>query len=167
MLRFAVEFGGPIAVRYPRGTAYTGYEEYRDPIEYGKSEIIYEEKDIAVLSVGHMFEEAVKVWQNLKKQNLNCSLINARFVKPVDEELLVRLSENHRLIVVMEENVRAGGFGEHVTAFICRRALPVKTLTLAIPDTYVEHGSIDVLRRENGIDSETMTQKILEAVKEL
>ncbi|HBN57425.1 MAG TPA: 1-deoxy-D-xylulose-5-phosphate synthase [Lachnospiraceae bacterium] len=167
MVRFAASYGGPVALRYPRGAAYTGFREYRSPIEYGKSEWIYKEKDLAVLSAGHMFEESVKVRENLKKKGMDCSLINARFVKPVDEEMLVELSREHRLIITVEENVKTGGYGEHVLECVSRRGLPVKVLILALPDRYVEHGNVAVLRKENGMDSESMTQKILGAVEEL
>ena len=117
--------------------------------------------------MGHMFEEAVKVWENLKKQKLDCSLINARFIKPVDEEMIEELSREHSLIVTIEENVKTGGFGEHVLECVHRKHLPVKVLILALPDMYVEHGNVGVLRMENGIDSEGMTEKILEELKEL
>ncbi len=167
MIRFAVTYEGPIALRYPRGTAYTGYEKYRAPIVYGKSEWIYEEEEIALISVGHMFEEAERVWQRLKGLSLSCSLINARFVKPLDKEMLRKISKGHRLAVVIEENVQTGGFGEHVLEYISSENLPVKVLTLALPDTYVEHGSVSLLRRENGIDSETMTRRILDKYEEL
>lgn len=167
MLRFAIEYEGPIALRYPRGTAYTGYEEYRAPVEYGRSEWIYEEKDIAVLSVGHMFEEAVQVRKALKDAGYSCSLINARFVKPIDERMLMKVSENHRMIAVIEENVQIGGYGEHVTECVQKRKLLLRVLSLALPDTYVEHGSIAALRKANGIDSGKMTERILEAVEEL
>ena len=167
MLRFAIDYDGPIALRYPRGSAYTGYEEYRSPIELGKSECIYKEKDIAIFSVGHMFEEAEKVWKNLKEAGYNCSLVNARFVKPLDTEMIETLSENHRLIAVIEENVQTGGCGEHVLEYVSRRRLPMHVLPLALPDDYVEHGSVDVLRHETGIDSDTMTDRIIETYKEL
>ncbi len=167
MVRFAVEYDGPVALRYPRGTACEGCQECRAPIEYGKSEWIYEEEDIAILSVGHMFEEAIEVRKNLKEKGYKCSLINARFVKPVDEEMLLKAAKGHRMAVVIEENVKAGGYGEHVLEYTAGKNLPLKILMLALPDTYVEHGSIAVLRRENGIDSKSMTEKILEAVKEL
>lgn len=167
MVRFAVGYDGPIALRYPRGTAFEGYRAYRAPIEYGKSEWIHEESDIAVLSAGHMFEEAVKVWENLKAKGYNCSLINARFIKPIDEEMLIKAAKGHRMVAVMEENVRIGGYGEHILECVARMRLPLKVLMLALPDAYVEHGSIARLRKENGIDSEKMTEKILEAVKEL
>ena len=167
MLRFAIDYDGPIALRYPRGSAYTGYEEYRSPIELGKSEWIYKEKDIAIFSVGHMFEEAEKVWKNLKEAGYSCSLVNARFVKPLDTEMIETLSENHRLIAVIEENVQTGGCGEHVLEYVSRRRLPMHVLPLALPDDYVEHGSVDVLRHETGIDSDTMTGRIIETYKEL
>lgn len=167
MVRYAVKHDGPIALRYPRGTVYSGYEHYRMPVEYGKSEMIHEETEIAVLSVGHMFEEAVKVRENLKRAGYSCSLVNARFVKPIDEDMIRKLSKNHRLLVTIEENVKAGGFGEHVLSFVAKENLSVRVFPLALPDTYIEHGSIDVLRKVNGIDSESMTARILEAVKEL
>lgn len=167
MLRFAVEHNGPIAVRYPRGTAYDGYPEHRAPIEFGKSEIISEGEEIAILSVGHMFEEAVKVSQNLKDCLFTHSLINARFVKPIDEEMIDELVKTHKLLVTIEENVQTGGYGEHVLEYVSRKGYDVKVLILALPDKYIEHGNIDVLRKETGIDSQSMTERIIKAYKEL
>lgn len=167
MLRFAVAYDGPIAVRYPRGTAYDGYEEYREPIVYGKSESIHKGRDIAVISVGHMFEEAVKVCHSLGEKGYEPSLINARFVKPIDEKMIEQLTEDHKLIAVIEENVQTGAYGEHVTEYVSREQLPVRVLPLALPDDYVEHGNIDVLRKETGIDSSSMTRRIIETYEEL
>lgn len=167
MVRFALQFEGPIAVRYPRGTAYDGFEEYREPIAYGKSEMIFEEGEIALLSVGHMFEETVKVYENLKNEGYSCSLVNARFVKPVDEEMLERLAKNHKLIVVIEENVQTGGFGEHVLEYVSRKHLDVRVVPMALPDYYVEHGNVQVLREETMTDSQSLTQRVKCAYKEL
>lgn len=167
MLRFVLKFDSPVALRYPRGSAYDEYEEYRAPIELGKSEMIFEEKDIAIFCVGHMFEEAVKVYHNLKEQGYSCSLVNARFVKPLDEERIIKLSENHRLIAVVEENVRSGACSERVLDCVSRHNLPVKVLSASLPDQYIEHGSIDVLRKETGIDADTITEKIIEAYGEV
>lgn len=167
MLRFAIEHNGPIAVRYPRGTAYDEYQEYRSPIQYGKSEMISEGKDIAILSVGHMFEEAAKVSQNLKDLMFEHSLVNARFVKPIDEEIIDKLVEEHKLIVTIEENVQTGGYGEKVLEYISGKGYDVKVLILALPDRYIEHGNISVLRKETGIDSQSMTERIIKAYKEL
>lgn len=167
MLRFAIQHEGPIAIRYPRGAAYDQYEEFRSPVVYGKSEMIYEEKDIAVISMGHMFSEAVKVRESLKRGGYSCTLVNGRFVKPLDGACITKLAENHKLIAVMEENVLTGGYGMQVLSFAGEQSLDVKVLPLALPDDYVEHGSVDQLRKETGIDEETMVKKIMKAYKEL
>ena len=167
MLRFALAFEGTVALRYPRGTAYDGYREFRAPVVYGKSEMIREEKDIALVSVGHMFETAAAVRDMLKEKGYSCTLVNARFVKPLDEEMFVELSRTHGLIGVIEENVPCGSFGERVLAFACRRGLKARILPLSLPDDYVEHGSVEILRRETGLDPESLTKRILEAYKEL
>ncbi len=158
---------GPIAIRYPRGAAYDQYEEFRSPVVCGKSEMIYEEKDIAVISMGHMFSEAVKVRESLKREGYSCTLVNGRFVKPLDGACITKLAENHKLIAVMEENVLTGGYGMQVLSFAGEQSLDVKVLPLALPDDYVEHGSVDQLRKETGIDEETMVKKIMKAYKEL
>lgn len=161
MLRFAVDYEGPIAVRYPRGTAYDGCEEFRAPIRYGKSEVIYEEESIAIVSVGHMFEEALETRRLIKETGYNCSLVNARFVKPIDREMIEELAKRHSLIVTIEENILCGGFGEQVAEYVSANSLPVKVLNLALPDDYIEHGSVDVLRREVLLDAPSMMKRIV------
>lgn len=161
MLRFAVGYDGPVALRYPRGTAYDGCEEFRAPIQYGRSEVIYEEESIAIVSVGHMFEEALKTRRLIKETGYNCTLVNARFVKPVDEQMIEELAKNHSLIVTIEENILCGGFGERVTEYVSEHDLPVQVLNLALPDDYIEHGSVDVLRREVLLDAPSMTKRIV------
>ena len=163
MLRFAVKLGTPVALRYARGTAYEGFHEYREPILFGKSEMIYEEDNIALLCVGNMFETGANVYKNLHAMGYHCSLVNARFVKPIDEELLTELSTKHKLIVTIEENVRAGGYGEKVQEFVSDHRLPLHTLTIAIPDEYVEHGNVNVLRKEVKMDTDAITERIVAA----
>ena len=159
MLRFAVDFRHPIAVRYPRGAAYEGMRQFRAPIEYGKSEVLYEEEDIAVIFVGHMAELADSVRRSLKETGYSCSLINARFVKPLDTELLEELAKDHFLFVTIEENVLTGGFGEQVMDYVSRAALDVYVRNIGIPDEYVEHGNVEVLRKETGLDRETVVKQ--------
>ncbi len=161
MLRFAVDFRHPIAVRYPRGAAYEGMRQFRAPIEYGKSEVLYEEEDIAVIFVGHMAELADSVRRSLKETGYSCSLINARFVKPLDTELLEELAKDHFLFVTIEENVLTGGFGEQVMDYVSRAALDVHVRNIGIPDEYVEHGNAEVLRKETGLDRETVVKQIV------
>ena len=161
MLRFAVDFRHPIAVRYPRGAAYEGMRQFRAPVEYGKSEVLYEEKDIAVIFVGHMAELADSVRRSLKEAGYSCSLINARFVKPLDTELLDKLAKTHSLFVTIEENVLTGGFGEQVMDYVSRAALDVYVRNIGIPDEYVEHGNVEVLRKETGLDRETVVKQVV------
>ena len=161
MVRFAVSFQYPVALRYPRGEAYEGLKEFRAPIEYGKSELLYEESEIAVMFVGHMSFLAEQVREDLKAAGYQCSLINARFVKPLDTERIRKISENHRLLVTIEENVLTGGFGEQVEDFVMREGIPLKVRTIGISDDYVEHGNVDVLRKEVGLDRESIVKKVI------
>ena len=167
MLRFAVTYDGPIALRYPRGSAFDQYQQYRAPVSLGKSEMIFEEKDIAIFSVGHMFEEAVKVHKRLKAKGFCCTLVNARFIKPLDTECIRSLSKNHRLIAVIEENVVSGACSQRVSEYAASANLPVKVLPCALPDQYVEHGNVDVLRKETGIDAAALTDRIIETYGDL
>ena len=162
MLKFAVAFPAPIAIRYPRGEAYDGLAQFRAPVEYGKAEMIYEEEGIALLAVGSMVKTAEGVRERLKECGLSCTLVNARFVKPMDEEMVCSLSATHRLIVTMEENVESGGFGERVRTFADEQELPGQILSITIPDEYVEHGNVELLKKEIGIDEESVTKRILE-----
>ena len=165
MIKFAVDFGGPIAVRYPRGAAYDGLKGWREPVVYGKSEWIYRESGIVLLALGSMVRTAEEVYAGLKERGISCSLINARFAKPLDEEMLLALPEAHTLVVTLEENVINGGFGEHVMRFYHEHGDPVEVLNFAIPDEYVEHGNVDILRREVGIDAGTILKGTLEAYR--
>lgn len=160
MLRFALQMNSPVAIRYPRGKAYDGYEGCRERISYGKSEWIFEGKEIAILSVGHMFEEAVKTRDKLIEQGYEPTLINMRFIKPIDEAMIEKVCQTHKLIAVIEENVQTGACGERVSEYVMRKMLPSHVLTLALPDDYIEHGSVDVLRKMTGIDSESMSEKL-------
>lgn len=161
MVKFAVNFGAPIAVRYPRGEAYSGLKEYRAPIELGKSEVIYQESQVALFAVGSMVKTAERVREIVKEAGISCSIVNARFVKPIDEDALREAAETHDLIVTMEENVASGGYGEKVREYIERVSPEVELLTVTIPDAYVEHGNVEMLKREIGIDAESIAEGIM------
>ncbi len=162
MVRFAVEFECPVALRYPRGEAYEGLRQFRAPIEYGKSEILYEEGDVAILFVGHMAKLAEEVRDGLKEEGISCSLVNARFVKPLDKDTLNRLAKKHRLLVTIEENVWTGGYGQQVQAYVSGQGLPLDVLGIAIPDEYVEHGDVNILRQEVGLEKGAILRRIKE-----
>lgn len=156
MLEFAMEYNRPLAIRYPRGKAYRGLREFRQPITYGKGELLYEETEIALLAVGSMVSTGEHVREKLKKEGVPCTLANGRFVKPFDRELADRLAQRHRLIVTLEENVLQGGYGMAVTAYIHEHFPEVKVLNIGLPDAYVEHGNVSVLREGLGIDSDSI-----------
>ena len=166
MLRFAIRFDGPIAVRYPRGEAYDGLREFRAPIETGRSEVLYEESQIALFALGSMVSIAEKVRDVLKEQGYSVTLVNARFAAPLDEACIRKLADTHELIVTMEENVASGGLGEHVAAFVCREQLPVQLLAVSVPDQFVEHGSVGELYEMLGLDAASVAERIKCACEE-
>lgn len=160
MIKFALAYGGPVAVRYPRGEAFDGLKDYREPVEYGKSEKIYQEKEIILFAVGSMVKVALEVRRQLLEKGYSCSLTNARFVKPIDEEAVREACREHRLIVTMEENVASGGFGEKVRDYVDSLHVNTKVLGIAIPDEYVEHGNVELLKKEVGIDADSVAVKV-------
>lgn len=183
-LRFSVEeFNGPIAIRYPRGNACLKFHEFEAPVVYGKSELMYigdktcidsdftdyrnivcsDTYDIALLALGSMVLTADNVRQVLIKQGYKVTLVNARFVKPIDKDMVDYVCQNHKLIVTLEENVSSGGFGRTVCQYINDSGYDNKVLSIALPDDYIEHGSVDILRHETGIDEENIIARIKES----
>lgn len=159
MMEWAVGHNGPVAIRYPRGNVFEGLMDYRQPIAYGKSEVVYKESDIAILSVGHMMEVAETVWKNLKDKGYNCSLINSRFVKPIDTDILHELAQEHILFVTIEEAAVSGGYGAGVVKYIAEQKLDVDVVVNGIPDAYIEHGNIGLLRKTIHLDADSITNK--------
>jgi 1-deoxy-D-xylulose-5-phosphate synthase len=160
-LRFAVEeYEGPIAIRYPRGEAYRGLEECDAPIAYGKGELLHQGNRIALLAVGSMVSTAEHVREKLLDDGFDCTLANGRFIKPIDIEMVDQLAAQHELVVTMEENVLQGGFGLQVTARIHEKNPQTEVLNIALPDAYVEHGNVTLLRESLGIDSDSVVSRI-------
>lgn len=161
MLKFAIRQKSPVAIRYPRGEAYTGLEDYRAPIEMGKAEILEKGKEIAILAVGNMVRTAVQVTENLRNCGYEPTLVNMRFVKPLDMDLLEILREDHSLIVTMEENVKSGGFGEQVMTYYGSRLHSPAVRIVAIEDKFIPHGSVEDLMHQQQMDSASVTERIL------
>ena len=161
MLKFAIRQKSPVAIRYPRGEAYTGLEDYRAPIEMGKAEILEKGKEIAILAVGNMVRTAVQVTENLRNCGYEPTLVNMRFVKPLDMDLLEILREDHSLIVTMEENVKSGGFGEQVMTYYGSRLHSPAVRIVAIEDKFVPHGSVEDLMHQQQMDNASVTERIL------
>lgn len=162
MLKYAIAYNdGPIALRYPRGEAYDGLEEFRAPIVCGKSEILYDESKLALVAVGSMVKTAMQVRELLKELGYSCTVVNARFVKPIDEQMLDYLAKDHQLVVTLEENVRSGGFGEKVVEYYNDIRSDVHVMQVALPDDYIEHGNVDLLKEEACIDAECIFKMIV------
>ena len=167
MLKYSTYFNGPLAIRYPRGKAYEGLKEFREPVVYGRAEIIYKEKDILLLAVGSMVKEAERERIILKNRGYNVSLVNVRFVKPFDENCIMKLAKSHKLLVTLEENVIIGGFGEQVLRYVNSADIDIAVFNMAIPNQYLEQGSVDVLRKEAGLDPISIAGRVEDKYKDL
>lgn len=162
-MEFAMKFDGPIAIKYSRGDAFYGLKEQLEPIEYGKSELIFEGEKVALIGVGNMVEVATGVYETLQSKGIDITLVNARFVKPLDEEMLTELAKSHSVIVTLEEHVFQGGYGQAVSAFYMNSGFKdIEMINFAIEDTFVEHGSVDALRAKLGIDVDSVVRAIEE-----
>ncbi|MDE7270357.1 MAG: 1-deoxy-D-xylulose-5-phosphate synthase, partial [Acetatifactor sp.] len=151
----------------PRGTAYSGLKEFRAPVEYGKAEWIYRESEIALFAVGCMVKTAETVRERLKEMGHCVSLVNARFVKPIDEAAVLEAASGHRLIVTMEENVASGGYGEKVLSCLHENHImptDCDCIRVTLPDAYIEHGNVELLREEIGVDAASIVKRIVEAL---
>ena len=169
MLKCAVALGAPAAIRYPRGTAYDGLKEYREPVRQGKAEWIFreegKEKSIALLAFGSMVETAVNVRRSLLEEGREgVSLLNLRFAKPLDEEAVLEAAAGHDLIVTMEENIYEGGIGQRIRELIRNTPNAPAVISIALPDTYVEHGNVKLLKKELGLDEESILSRIRQAL---
>ena len=167
MLRTAVlDCDGPCAIRYPKGAAYTGLSEFQQPVEVGKSEVLYEGREVAILAVGSMVSTCKEVYDMLKSRGIEPTFVNVRFVKPLDTELLDTLAKTHSLFVTVEENVKNGGFGEHVSAYMEACQPDVRVMNLAIWDRFVEQGKIESLRVKIGLSSVEIAETITAALED-
>ena len=167
MLKYAIAAEEPVAVRYPKGEACDLWQEQRAPILKGKAEVLAEGKRVALFAIGSMVETAWQVKESLEQEGIYPTVVNARFAAPFDRECIQGLVADHDLIVVMEENVKSGGLGEHVAAMIAESALSVSVFCVAVKDDFVEHGSVEELRRMLGIDAQTVSRQIMEKLERL
>lgn len=161
MLEFAVNgWNGPIAVRYPRGTAETAFGEYQDPITYGKAELIQDGEKIAILAEGHMLKAAAEAAELLQANGYQPMLVNMRFIKPLDEAMLFLAAEKCEHIVTVEDNVKMGGFGSKVLEFYGEKGMQKDVLNLGFPDRYIEQGTQTQLFERYGLDAAGIYESI-------
>ncbi len=161
MLYTALSIDGPAAVRYPRGN---GIGVPLDPefkqLEIGKAEILHDGGDIAILALGTMVYPCLEAAQRLEAMGIRATVINARFMKPLDEELFSVLASEKQFLVTAEEGTEAGGFGAQVAAMLHDRRVPTSILRIAVPDRIIPHGAPNLLHAKYGLDVEGIVEKI-------
>lgn len=163
MMKFAVNYDGPIAVRYPRGEAYDGLQEFRAPIAFGKSEVIYDEEDIVLLAVGSMVKTAEEVRHGASGERLLLYAGQRAVCKAHRQRPDPGACEGSQAFVTMEENVKCGGFGEHVLDYLNEIGSEASLLNISLPDDYIEHGNVEVLKEETGISASIILKKVMAA----
>lgn len=166
MLDFAMEFQAPIVIKYPRGEASLVLEKQVDEVRYGKCEVIEQGRKIAILSVGNMMDLAVEVTEILKENGIQPTLVNVRFIKPYDEELLMELTKQHSFIITIEESIHQGSFGQSVNSFYMEQGLKVKVLNFDLKDQFIEQGKVEELRKRHGLEKTQITKEILSNMKD-
>jgi 1-deoxy-D-xylulose-5-phosphate synthase len=164
MLKTAIRLQGPVAIRYPRGKALgVKLDEELTPLNVGSAEILLEGGEVAILALGASVTPALEAAGILAGKGISASVVNARFVKPLDEALILSLVQTHPCLVTVEENVLAGGFGSAVLELLsCRGISKVRTKRIGVPDEFVEHASQEELRRQYGLDREGIARTILD-----
>ena len=159
-IAFAADFEAPMAIRYPKTDAVRVLKEYREPIKLGKSEWIRRGSRVALLAIGTMVETAMEVEELLAKDGIDATVVNLRFAKPLDYEMLDEVLDYHSLIVTMEEIVLSGGVGEHICRYVELHSTGVRVIACGIPDKFIHQGSIKELLEETGLDAQSIYQKI-------
>ena len=169
MLKTAVDFDGPVSVRYPRGSGVgVSITEPMHSLPIGKAEVLREGKDVCLWAIGSMVQSALQAADKLAEQGISAGVVNMRFAKPLDEELLLEHAAQYGKIVTLEEGVLQGGVGSAVleTLNAAKMLQKCQVLTLGIPDEFVLHGDKKLLFKDLGLDVETIADKIAALVKE-
>lgn len=166
MFLFSSTFEGPLAIRYPRGEALLSYKSSNSKIIYGKAEVMKKASDstIALVAIGSMVKTAMETAERLAENGIEATVVNLRFAKPLDLEC-IRSLKNYKNIFTLEENVKAGGIGEQIAAYLMEQRSRAKVRIFAVPDRFIPHGCVDVLMRELGLDSDHIYEEALKAVK--
>lgn len=168
MLKTALSFNGPISVRYPRGSGVgVDITEPMHELPIGKAEVLREGKELCFWAIGSMVQSAVQAAEKLKEQGIDAGVVNMRFAKPLDKELLIEHAKRYGKIVTLEEGVLAGGVGSEVLEILDDAGLlqQCAVLRLGIPDEFVTHGDKKLLFRDLGLDTDAIVQKAAAFVK--
>ncbi|MGH7796893.1 MAG: 1-deoxy-D-xylulose-5-phosphate synthase [Candidatus Binatia bacterium] len=167
MLATAVNHSGPIALRYPRGEGW-GVVLDAEPkrLEIGKAELLHEGNDIVIAAIGHTVLPALKAAQDLAPLGINAAVLNARFIKPLDKELMRSLMTHAPRLITVEDHVTSGGFGSAVLEFLADEGINgIEIRRLGVPDRFIPHGTQDELRKLCGLDKDAIAQAALQMVR--
>ncbi|WP_089281191.1 1-deoxy-D-xylulose-5-phosphate synthase [Anaerovirgula multivorans] len=168
MIQYAMKTKGPIAIRYPRGTAVTINESSNNDIVTGKGEIIYEKgNDALIVAVGHMNPLAMAISEKLfKEKKIKTTVMNPRFIKPIDEDLLIKYAQKHKRVYVMEDNAKIGGFGLYIQGLLNNYKIFKEVNIIGLPDEFVEHGDVDTLYNLYGLGLNEIYNRICDDFQE-
>ena len=167
MLDLSYELNCPVTIRYARGNVYDNPSLEKNKIEIGKVEVVKNGGSIVIISIGHIFEEVGNAYNMLLNDNIEVTLINLRFLKPLDSKYLCDLLKDKSLIVTVEEGALLGGAGQMITALVNDKGLNIKCINIGIEDKFFEHGSVAELRKDAGIDSVSIYNKIKTYIEDL
>ena len=166
MLKTAVDYNGPVAVRYPRGSIIGVKPDKRfKRLEIGKGEVLKRGSDAVIFGINKYVYEALKAAKELEKEGINVCVVNSRFIKPLDEELIINLAKKIKNVVTIEENALQGGFGSAVLELIEREGIKANVKRIGIPDKFIEHGPVEVLRQKVGLTKENIVKVVKELIK--
>jgi 1-deoxy-D-xylulose-5-phosphate synthase len=166
MLYTAVDHPGPIALRYPRGKGVgVAFSSTLRKIPLGKAEVLKEGEDLLILALGASVHHALEAARKLEKRGFKATVVNARFVKPLDAPLILSLAAKCGRVLTVEENMAQGGFGSAVLELLSDHNLSVPVKRLAIPDQFMEHGAPDILRQKYGLDATGILKGALELLE--
>ncbi len=160
LLYTAVNSGRPFAIRYPRGAAYGVPTEGFEEIEIGTWEELIEGEEVVILATGYPVYQALKAAEKLYKDGIKAGVVNARFIKPMDDNLLLELAGRYDLFITVEDNAVVGGFGAGVLEFFAKRGILKRVINLGVPDRFIEHGNQNILRNLVGIDAESIEKTV-------
>ena len=167
MLKTALETNHPVTIRYPRGTGLgVKLDKELKLLPLGKAEVLKKGKDAAILAIGSMVYPSLKAARTLNQEGLEVAAVNSRFVKPLDEKLIVDLASQTKKIVTVEENCVIGGFGSAIIELLESQGLSeVKVLRIGLPDEIIPHGNTNILHKKYGLDSKGLSQRIRGFIK--
>lgn len=167
MLDYATTYDGPIAIRYPKGNASCNLELTQEPIVLGKSEWIRKGESVALISVGTMAETTVNVAKRLDQMGIHASVINARFIKPMDEQMIEEVANTHSMMIIIEENVLTGGYGSRVLQHVSDLEIGTRIVNIGIDDVFIEHGTREQQLKMCKLDEDGLYERILPHVRGL